>query len=275
MKKIKNAICILLIFAFAFALSGCRKGFLPASPTDAPMADKTQTPDVAAGKNEAYLYVGRGEDYRSYKINYEENLSADMLIEKLAELTGWDLTLTKPVVSSESKMSIDFSKNSSVFTGRVKQEREPFEIDSKSELIYTILDSVAYTLKRNFVIHENPETVFEIAYSCEGKNIEVDGKKVDMLNKYEPDLVLEYPQERHIEFLTNRLSNYFDTPTTEYVKYGEEFDEGERLFIYRATDKNTGEVLGMFRFPSDLSELEIKETDGEFETIWEKEMFGD
>ncbi len=275
MKKFKNAICIFLIFTFVFTLSACRKDGPYVKPTGTPSVNAGPMPESNAGENEAYLYVGRGEDYKSYKINYEGELNGNMLIEKLAELTGWDLTLTKPVISGESKMSIDFSKNSSVSTGRVKTEREAFEIDSKKDLVYTILDSVAYTLKRNFATEVSPETAFEIIYSCEGVDIEAGGRKVNMKNKYEPDLVLEYPQERHMEFLRNRLSNYFDTPTTEYVKYGEKFDEGERLFIYRATDKNTGRVLGMLRFPSDLSELEIQEDDGDFETIWKKEMFGD
>lgn len=85
----------------------------------------------------------------------------------------------------------------------------------------------------------------------------------------------EYNEEEHIEFLKTRLSNYFDNPTTDYVKQGEEYDDGELHFIYRAVDKKTGEVLGTYRFPSNLRELEEQEPDGDFEEIWDIEMFGD
>ena len=84
-----------------------------------------------------------------------------------------------------------------------------------------------------------------------------------------------YSEEEHIEFLRNRLSNYYDTPTTDYVKYKEEYDDGKLHFIYRAIDKNTNEVLGIYRFPSDLRELERQEADGDFEEIWDSEIFDD
>ena len=271
MKKIKNIVCIILAFVFVLSFSACKKEKFDIGHNS---NGAIQTAAPSAGEKEAYLYVGRGEAYRSYKINYSGALSADMLIEKLAELTGWNLNLTKPVVSDKSKMSVDFAKNSSVATGRAEKEKDAFEIDSKKDLVYTILDSVYYTLKQNFGVG-SPDDALEITFSCEGASIEAGGKSVDMQIEYTPDLVLEYSKERHIEFLTNRLSNYYDTPNTEYVKTGEEFDEGERLFVYEAKYKDTGRVIGTLRFPSDLSELEIKEDDGEYETIWEKEMFGD
>lgn len=266
----KKIICLIAAVLTVLSLGACRDG-------EAPKQTPSPTPVISSesAQNEAFVYVGRGEDYKSYKVSYSGDMTADMLILKLSEVTGWNLTLSEPVISGKSGMTIDFSKLSSVYTGRAPGAKDEFEIDDKDDLIYTVLDSVAYTLRRNFVLQETEDTLFEVTYSVEGENISAGKKTFDKAVPYTPDLALEYDESRHTEFLTNRLSNYYDTPSTDYVKYGEEYDDGELDFIYRAVDKKTGEVLGVYKFPSDLSELSLQEPDGDFEEIWSRDMYGD
>lgn len=245
----KKLMCIIIAASICFMFGACSKS----EPVSAPVSDTVG--------GEAYFYIGRGEDYRKIGVGYEGELTEDMLIEKMAKVTGWNLALSGSVILENNSMSVDFSKESSAYTG-ADNGNESFKIENKDNLICTILDSVAYSLKNNF------GEELEIYYSCEGEEIEVNGKKISTQEAYSASAANKYTDEQAEEFLVNRLSGYYDTPDTSYVKYDEVFEDGELYYIYRAVEKKSETLLGVYKFPVSLNELYEEIANGDYELIW-------
>lgn len=99
----------------------------------------------------AQLYIGSNGNFKEYPLEYEGELTPDKLIEGIAQLTGWNLTLSEQVTTGKGGMTVSFSKQSAIYTGPPQQQKEEFHMFEVGQLVSTILDSIQHTLQYNFV----------------------------------------------------------------------------------------------------------------------------
>ncbi len=123
MKKL----AILFALALCVALAGCNQpappqGGEPSEPQETPEVDviitEPEEPTPPTDEQSATLYIGtKAGGFNEHPMTYEGELTAEKLIQSIADLTGWDLTLTEPVISGKGGMSVCLSSESSLFTG--------------------------------------------------------------------------------------------------------------------------------------------------------------
>lgn len=250
----KKILYLFLALSLCLSVAACSKK--DDAVNTAAESDMQQNKVEQKSKNEAYIYIGRGEDYEKYPAEYEGELTAEILLDKMEELTGWNLSLAEEVISGKSGMCIDFSKQSSVYTGKADKEVKEFLINDKDDLICTILDSVCHTIQLNFVdeMFGDPNNL-EITYSCEGEPVLVGENMVLTDIAYSPKAVEKYTDAQILEFITNQLSNYYDASQTLYERTDEKYERGKLIYIYTASDKETGEVLGKYGVTNDLMDF--------------------
>lgn len=139
----------------------------------APSADETTEPTgltPAEGEQTATLYVGtKANGFTEYPMTYEGELTPEVLIQGIADLTGWNLTLAEPVISGKGGMSVCLSNESSLFTGPPEPQKDEFHMFSADELAETILDSIQKTLQEGFVLDPGDPNTLDIWYYMEGE----------------------------------------------------------------------------------------------------------
>lgn len=64
----------------------------------------------------------------------EGKLTPDALIQGIADLTGWDLTLAEEVISGKGGMSVCLSSESALFTGPPDPQKEEFLCTMRNSL---------------------------------------------------------------------------------------------------------------------------------------------
>ena len=186
MKKL----AILFALALCAALAGWSQPAPPQSggPTQAPSATVSTPPvvEVPTGSlppaeipaeptapavgQVAMVYIGtKADGFTDYPMAYEGNLTAEKLIQGIAELTGWDLTLAEPVISGKGGMSVCLSGESSLFTGPPDPQREEFHMYDAEQLAETILDSIQKTLQEGFTGEGGDPDALDIWYYMEGE----------------------------------------------------------------------------------------------------------
>ncbi len=166
MKKL----AILFVLALCVALAGCNQpvppqggesvqkpsGTVSTTPVKAPTeplppAEGTAEPTAPAVGQVATLYIGtRAKGFNEYPMTYEGDLTAEKLIQGIADLTGWDLTLAEDVISGKGGMSVCLSSESALFTGPPNPQRKEFHMYDVGQLAETILDSIQKTLQEGF-----------------------------------------------------------------------------------------------------------------------------
>ena len=120
--------------------------------------DETRTP---AAVQTAMVYIGtRAEGFAAYPITYEGEL-----IQGIADLTGWDMSLEEPVVSGKGGMSVCFSENSALFVGPPEPQKEEFFMFGADQQAETLLDSVQKTLQEGFTLEGGDPDLLDIWYS--------------------------------------------------------------------------------------------------------------
>ena len=78
-------------------------------PTPTP-ADESIDPTPAEGEQTATLYIGtKAGGFAEYPMSYEGELTAEKLIQGIADLTGWNLTIAEDVISGKGGMSVCLS----------------------------------------------------------------------------------------------------------------------------------------------------------------------
>ena len=131
MKKGKRKIALLALVRLALAA--------PASPL------------FPKGESTALLYIGtRAGGFQEYEMNYDGDLTPELLIQGIADLTGWDLTLGAEVTSGKGGMGVCPADGSALFQGPPESQKEEFHVYSAEELAETILDSLQKTLQEGF-----------------------------------------------------------------------------------------------------------------------------
>lgn len=177
----KKLIMIILAVTVSIAAAGCKKE--EAKQTEAPKQTtaETQTPTEkqpeitettqAETKPEtaATLYIGYGDSFQEYPFETSETITPDVLVQAIADLTGWDLTLADTIASGKGGMTVCFSSQSALFTGPPMQQKEEFHMFDTYQLVQTILGSIQRTLQYYYV---NPElgdpSNLDIYYCMEG-----------------------------------------------------------------------------------------------------------
>ena len=84
-----------------------------------------EEPTPPTDEQTATMYIGtKAGGFNEYPMAYEGELTPEKLIQGIADLTGWNLTLAENVVSGKSGMSVCLSSESSLFTGPPDPQRE-------------------------------------------------------------------------------------------------------------------------------------------------------
>ena len=183
MKKL----AILFALALCVALAGCNQPAPPQGggpsqessnsvttppveelPTPTP-ADESTDPTPAEGEQTATLYIGtKAGGFAEYPMIYEGELTPEKLIQGIADLTGWNLTLAEDVISGKGGMSVCLSGESSLFTGPPDPQKEEFHVYDVGQLAETILDSIQKTLQEGFTLEGGDPDALDIWYYMEG-----------------------------------------------------------------------------------------------------------
>ena len=174
MKKL----AILFALALCAALAGCNQpappqgggtSQKPSGTVSTPPAEDHTEPTPPAGGQTATLYIGtKAAGFAEYPMSYEGELTAEKLIQGIADLTGWDLTLAEDVVSGKGGMSVCLSSGSALFTGPPDPQKEEFHMYDVGQLSETILDSIQRTLQEGFVLEPGDPENLDIWYFMEG-----------------------------------------------------------------------------------------------------------
>ena len=118
----------------------------------------------------AVLYVGtRRAGFQEYDMDYQGELTPELLIQGIADLTGWDLTLAEPVTDGKGGMSVCLAEGSSLFQGPPDPQKDEFHMFSAEQLAQTILDSIQKTLQQNFVAAPGDPDKLDIYFYMEGE----------------------------------------------------------------------------------------------------------
>lgn len=193
--KLKRCYLILLAAALCGALLGCDAAQPPAeSPSAAPEETAPVQPTEPAVESDqapesgqsAVLYVGtRAAGFQEYALEYEGELTPELLIQGIADLTGWDLTLAEEVSDGKGGMSVCLADSSSLFQGPPEPQKDEFHMYSAEQLAQTILDSIQKTLQENFVLDPGDPDNLDIWYYME------DGSGLEL-----PELGLSWPLDQ-------------------------------------------------------------------------------
>ena len=170
---------IFLAVMFCVALAGCDA---PAEPTDsvpvessaataAPTIPIVNTPAASpTDEQTATLYIGtKAAGFAEYPMAYEGALTAELLIQGISDLTGWDLTLAEPVISGKGGMSVCLSGESALFVGPPDPQKDEFHMYSSEQLAETVLDSIQKTLQMGFTGKGGSPDALDIWYYMEGE----------------------------------------------------------------------------------------------------------
>lgn len=135
-----------------------------------PPAEESPDPSLTEGEQTATLYIGtKAGGFTEYPMPYEGTLTPDALIQGIADLTGWNLSLAEPVVTGKGGMSVCLSGESALFSGPPDPQKDEFHMFSAEQLAETILDSIQKTLQEGFVLEPGDPDTLDIWYFMEGE----------------------------------------------------------------------------------------------------------
>lgn len=159
-------------------LSACGKSDENVSSSTSAVSSQTTSEETE--KNEAVIYIGSGTEYKESLVLTDEEITPEMLIEKMSEITGWNLDLADDVTTGKGGMTVCFAKTSSIFTGPPEEQNEDYFVYDKEQLCQEIFDSVKHTLQYNFVDPELGEPEELDVYFCteNGEPITIDDLSV-------------------------------------------------------------------------------------------------
>lgn len=142
----------------------------PSSELDIPPEKGPDLPPAPTTGQVVMVYIGtKADGFTDYPIVYEGELTPEILIQGIADLTGWDLTLAEPVISGKDGMSVCLSSESALFTGPPDPQVEEFHVYDVGQLAETILDSIQKTLQEGFTLEGGDPEALDIWYYMEGE----------------------------------------------------------------------------------------------------------
>lgn len=178
-RELMKKLAIYLAALLCIALAGCGAPAEPvgSAPVEssaasaAPAVPAMDTPTASpANEQTATLYIGtKAAGFAEYPITYEGDLTAELLIQGIADLTGWDLTLAEPVISGKGGMSVCLSDGSALFAGPPDPQKDEFHMYSGEQLAETVLDSIQKTLQAGFTSEGGNPDALDIWYYRKGE----------------------------------------------------------------------------------------------------------
>lgn len=133
-------------------------------------AENFSEPDTSADEKKAVLYIGtQAGGFGEYPFSYEKDLTPELLIQGIADLTGWNLSLAETVTMGKGGMSVCLSNESSLFTGPPDPQNEAFHMYDSWQLSETVLDSIQKTLQMGFTGEGGDPDALDIYYYMEGE----------------------------------------------------------------------------------------------------------
>ena len=148
-------------------------GTVSAPPVETPAeplspAEGSAEPTAPAVGQVAMVYIGtKAGGFTDYPIVYDGELTPEKLIQGIADLTGWDLTLAERVISGKGGMSVCLSSESALFTGPPDPQKEGFHMYDVGQLAETILDSIQKTLQMGFTGEGGDPDKLDVWYCTE------------------------------------------------------------------------------------------------------------
>lgn len=159
MKKYwKTGIVLLSIAACMAMVAGCgtpetaSTTRTPGSQSDGSITStvSSQPTGQVLQKQTATLSIGtKGSGFGEYPLEYEGELTPEILIKGMEDLTNWNLELAKPAVIDSDGIKICFTEDSTIFVGPPDPQKEEFHMFAADQLAETVLDSVQKTLQAN------------------------------------------------------------------------------------------------------------------------------
>lgn len=175
MKKLTTLLALIL----CAVLAGCGPSApsqtpAPQDPPGAaaapPPAEAPSSPAPPADEQTAALYIGtKAGGFSEYPMTYEGELTPETLIQGVADLTGWDLTLAEPVVTGKGGMSVCLSGECALFVGPPDPQKEEFFMFGLDDLAETLLDSIQKTLQMGFTGEGGDPDALDVWYYLEGE----------------------------------------------------------------------------------------------------------
>lgn len=170
---------LFLCFCMAASLlTGCGRSEIvgPAESNDSgipPAQTEGVSPEVSDALSEpsdeqtAALYIGnQTAGFTEYPMAYEGELTPEMLLQGIADLTGWDLSLADEITSGKGGMTVVFGPEACLFTGPPVEQKDEFHVYDSLDLTFLALDSIQKTLQ-NWASSTNPESV-DIYFAANG-----------------------------------------------------------------------------------------------------------
>lgn len=140
------------------------------SPAGMPSQQESEETEPPSQGQTATLYVGTKEGgFTEYPLDYEGELTPEILIQGIADLTGWNLSLAEEVISGKGGMSVCLSGESSLFAGPPDPQKDEFHMFDGVQLAQTILDSIQKTLQEGFTGEDGDPDALDIWYYMEGE----------------------------------------------------------------------------------------------------------
>ena len=180
MKQSYNKVlAILLCFCTVFCmLVGCGSSdsnapaetpasSIPSAPTIEEPTEVTDAPNTAPEKQTTVLYIGnQTAGFTEYPMTYEGELIPEMLLQGIADLTGWNLSLADEITSGKGGMTVTFGPDACLFTGPPEEQKDEFRVYDSLGLTFMALDSIQKTLQ-SWASPTNPDSV-DIYFAASG-----------------------------------------------------------------------------------------------------------
>lgn len=146
MKRFQSVSAVLALLA---ALSCCapapkdqpEHSSAASSALDVSEPAASSAPEAPAGP----LLAGRAPNLKPFP--YDLGTDPEEVIEQLAQLTGWDLSLSQPPTAKGEGLAVSFAPESSLFAGPPDPQKDAFHVFDAQDLVYSILDSVSASLQ--------------------------------------------------------------------------------------------------------------------------------
>lgn len=161
----KRMLAITCAGALLLALASCSGGQKETTSTSAPGSSSSSSisssasssgGDVSGAGSSASssqqevqtvnLYIGMNGEFQEYPLEVTGEITPEILIESIAQLTGWNLDVVS-AVEGNGKIVVSFAETSALYTGPSENQKEGFQVLDVGQLDQTILDSVQKTLQ--------------------------------------------------------------------------------------------------------------------------------
>ena len=149
-------------------------------------AEDTDNGEEQPEEDQVYVYIGTDKTgFTAYPVDVSSSVAGEELIEAIANLTGWDLSLAYEVTSGKGGVSVTFSRESTLVAGPPAEQKEEFFVYDWYQLAETILDSIQETLRQNYISAPGNPKDLDVWFSVEDENIVIEDKTIYVDEPYD------------------------------------------------------------------------------------------